>query len=73
MISHFLPIRLGEPKPSILNKLGYILGDMNHLKVHFEFGILVFEGMVAMRRRNKDFLDAIIDKSFDVFPGQALK
>ena len=46
---------------------------MNHLKVHHKFGVLVFEGMVAMRGRNKDFLHPIIDKSFDVFPGQAFE
>jgi heterodisulfide reductase subunit C len=34
-----------------------------------DFGILVFEGVIAMRGRNKNFLHPIIDKSFDVFPG----
>ncbi len=46
---------------------------MNHLKVHLEFGILVFEGMVAMRGRNQDFLHPMIDKGLDVFPGQAFE
>ncbi|GAJ20542.1 unnamed protein product [marine sediment metagenome] len=69
MISNFLTILLGELKPTLINKLEQILGDMNYLKVDLKFGILVFEGVVAMGRRNKDFLHPIIDKGFDVFPG----
>jgi len=42
---------------------------MNHLEVHLKFGILVLEGVVAMRGRKKDFLHPIFDKSFDVFSG----
>ena len=48
----------------------YILGDMNDLKVHLEFGILVLEGVVAMGGRNKDLLHAVVDKGLDVFLGQ---
>src|SRR4030042_2950631 len=44
---------------------------MHHLEVHHKFGILVLEGMVAMRGRNKDFLPPVIDKSLDIFSGQA--
>ncbi len=69
MISNFLPILLVKLKPSLMNKLEYILGDMNHLKIHHKFSILIFEGMVAMWGRNKDFLHPIIDKRFDVFFG----
>ena len=39
-----------------------ILGNMNHLKVHHEFGIFVFEGLVAVGGRNEDFLYTIINK-----------
>jgi hypothetical protein len=46
---------------------------MNHLKVHPKFRILVFEGVVAMRGGNKNFLDPMIDKRFDVCAGQAFE
>ena len=56
-----------------MNELEQILGDVNHLKVHLEFGIFVLEGVVAMRRGNEDLLHSIVDKSLDVFLGQALE
>ena len=46
---------------------------MDHLKVYFKFGILVFERVQAMRRGNKDLFHPVIDKSFNVFPGQAFE
>jgi len=46
-----------------------ILGAMDHLEVHFELRILVLEGVVAMRGRNKDLLHAMVDKRFDIFLG----
>jgi hypothetical protein len=42
---------------------------MDYLKAGLEFGILVFEGVKAMRGRKKDLLHPMFDKSFDVFPG----
>ncbi len=49
------------------------MGDVNDLKVRHKLGIFVLEGMVTMRGRNEDFLYAIIDKSFDIFLGQAFE
>ena len=46
---------------------------MDHLEVHHEFRIFVFEGVVAMGGRNKDLLHPIIDKGFDVFLGQSFE
>ena len=46
---------------------------MNHLKVHLKIRILVLEGVVAMRGRNKNFFYPMIDKGFDIFPGQAFE
>jgi hypothetical protein len=46
---------------------------MDHFKVHPKFGILVFERVVAVRGRNKDFLHPIFDKGFDIFSGQAFE
>ena len=43
---------------------------MDHLEAHLELRILVLEGVVAMRGRNKDLLHAIVDKRLDVFLGQ---
>ena len=73
VIRYFLRILFLKLKPSLIHQLEQILGDMNHLKVHPEFRILVLEGVVAMRGRNKDFLHPIIDKGFDVFLGQAFE
>ena len=71
MIGDLLPVGLGEFKPALLDELEQIPGDVDYLEIHPEFGVLVFEGVVAMRRRNQDFLHAMIDKILDVFPGQA--
>jgi hypothetical protein len=46
---------------------------MKDLKIHHKFRVFVFKGMVAMGGGNKDFLDTIINKVFDVFLGQALE
>ena len=73
MISHFLFIRLGELKPSLMNKLEYKLRDMNDFKVYLKFGILVSKGVKAMGGRNKDLIHPVVDKRLDVFPGQAFK
>ena len=73
MIGNPLPILTGDLKPSFFNKLGQILGYMNHLKVHHEFRILIFKGMVTMGGRNEDLLHAVINKVLDVFLRQTLK
>jgi hypothetical protein len=46
---------------------------MNYLEVHHEFRILVLEGVVAMRGRDKDSLHPIFDESLDVFSGQVFE
>ena len=67
-----LRVFFGDLKLSFVQKLRYILGDMNHLEVHLELGILVLEGMVAMGGGDQDLLHPAIDKGLDVLLGQRL-
>jgi hypothetical protein len=46
---------------------------MDHFKGHPKFGILVFEGVIAVGGIHNDFFHAMIDEGLDVFPGQALE
>ena len=69
MVGHFFRVFSCELKPSIIYKLKQVLGHMNNLKIHHKFGIFIFKGVKAMGGRNNDFLNAIIDKGFDIFPG----
>ena len=73
MISNFLPVLFRQFKLSVVNELEQILGDMNHVKVDLELGILVFEGVVAMGGGNEDFIDPMVDEGLDVFSGQAFE
>jgi hypothetical protein len=73
VISDLLPIFLGGFEPPFVNELGKILGGMDHLKVHLELGIFILEGVVAVRRRNENFLHSVFDKRLDVLPSQAFE
>ena len=73
MISNFLLVILVDLKLSLTNKLMDILGNMNYFKVCFEFRIFIFESVIAVGGRDKNFPDPIVDKCFDIFPGQAFK
>ena len=42
-------------------------------KFAHELGVLVLEGVVAVRRRDQDLLDAVVDEVLDVLLGQALE
>jgi hypothetical protein len=46
---------------------------VNHLKIHPEFSIFVFEGMITMGRGGEDLLDAVAREGLNISFGQALE
>jgi len=73
MVGDLLPVLLGNGKPPLVEELEQVLGDVDHLEVHHELGILVLEGMVAMGGLNKYLLYPVIDKGLDVLFRQLLE
>ena len=70
MIGHFLRIFLIDGESSLIDQLKEVFGKMNNLEVDHEFGILILEGMVAMRRRDQNLLHSAFHKVLDIFLGQ---
>ena len=60
----------GTPFLEIIHE---VLRDVHHLEADHELGVLVLEGVVAVRGVDQDPLDAGVYESLDVFLGQRLE
>ena len=47
------------------------LGYMDDLEVHLELGILILEGVIAVRGGDNDLFHPAVDEGLDVLSGEA--